>query len=337
MASIKHSTDQNGRATYYVHWRDKNSGHGHGRRRIFRCVDEAAFFLWQSESEWLNNRTALHADYRMSWTLEKLVYFFLGAQFEKLERNVIRISSYTKCRYDLLAIDKNILAKNILKLSSRELTTTLSTGALRWIRSAFNMLRDAGVINAIPLNKARRTPRKPIHVPAKATVRALLNDSPPRERIACWLGAVCGLRIGEALALTYADISESWISVHKHISDQGVEEGLKSGVQRRIKMPSKLFSLLEPELLGTTKPLISSQRTGERIGIKYASQGPLKQVLERHGIKKYHHLRHFAVSSLADRGVDILKVSRMIGHTDIRTTMNIYGHLFGETIDLDFE
>lgn len=335
MASIKHTADANGRSTYYVHWREEDSGHG--RRRIFKNVDDAAFFFWQSESELLNDRTALHADYRMSWTLEKLVYFFLGAQFEKLERNVIRLSSYTKCRYDLLAIDGSILEKSILKLSNRELTATLSAGSLRWIRSAFNMLLGTGVINAVPLHKARRTPRKPIYVPTKSTVKTLLNDAPVRERIACWLGAVCGLRIGEALALTYADISESWISVHKHISDQGVEEGLKSGVQRRIKMPGKLFSLLEPDLLGSARPLIANLRTGESVGIKYASQGPLKQVLTKYGIKKYHHLRHFAVSRLADRGVDILKVSRMIGHSDIRTTMNIYGHLFGETIDLDFD
>lgn len=335
MASIKCTTDALGNSRYFIHWRDTLTGSG--RRHIFKNIDEAAHFFWKIESESINRRTTGAADVGNPWPLFKLIYFFLGAQFDKLERNAIRLSTYTKCRYDLRAIHGDILSKSVIAVSHYELTASITPGALRWIRSAFNLLAEMRVITASPLNKQRRHRRKPIVVPAKSTVKKLLSEAPRREQIACWLGAICGLRIGEALALTYAEVSEKWISVHKHISDQGVEEGLKTGVQRRIKMPRILFSLLDPELMDTAQPLISNHRNGARMGIKYASQGPLKQVLDNYGIKKYHHLRHFAVSRLADHGVDILKVSKMIGHSDIRTTMNVYGHLFGETIDLDFD
>lgn len=335
MASIKRSTGSNGQSRYYVHWQDENTGSG--RRRIFKNVDDAAHFLWNTESERIYRRTAWAIETAKPWPLFKLIYFFLGYQFDKLERNAIKLSTYTKCRYDLLAIHGDILGKNVLELSHYDLAGNISPGALRWIRSAFIHLVEMRVISESPMNKAARPRRKPIIVPAKQIVKKLLNESALRERIACWLGAVCGLRIGEVLALTYQDVSCEWISVHKHITEHGMEEGLKMGVQRRIKMPRGLFELLDPEKFGTDMPIIENQRTGEHIGIKYASQGPLKQLLTQHGIKKYHHLRHFAVSRLADRGVDILKVSRMIGHSDIRTTMNIYGHLFGETIDLNFD
>ncbi|MBC6536133.1 integrase, partial [Citrobacter sp. 966a] len=45
----------------------------------------------------------------------------------------------------------------------------------------------------------------------------------------------------------------------------------------------------------------------------------------------------FAVSRLANKGVDILKVSRLIGHSNIKTTMDVYGHLFGEVVEMDLD
>lgn len=39
-------------------------------------------------------------------------------------------------------------------------------------------------------------------------------------------------------------------------------------------------------------------------------------------------LRHTCVALLIDQGADILYVSRSLGHKDIRTTSNTYGHLF---------
>jgi integrase len=41
-----------------------------------------------------------------------------------------------------------------------------------------------------------------------------------------------------------------------------------------------------------------------------------------------HEMRHTCVALLIDRGVHPLAIQRYIGHSDIRTTMNTYGHLF---------
>ena len=38
--------------------------------------------------------------------------------------------------------------------------------------------------------------------------------------------------------------------------------------------------------------------------------------------------RHTAVALLIDQGADLFFVSRFVGHSDIRTTANTYGHLF---------
>ena len=40
-----------------------------------------------------------------------------------------------------------------------------------------------------------------------------------------------------------------------------------------------------------------------------------------------HSIRHSVVSDLIDKGANFLTIRRILRHTDIRTTMNIYGHL----------
>jgi integrase len=237
----------------------------------------------------------------------------------------------------LLSIQGGILNKNIMQVSTRELSLSLRPSAQKWMRSAFGLLLEKKIISFNPQERQKARKRKPIIIPSRAAVKKLLTDSSLRERIACWLGAVCGMRIGEILALTYADVSKDWISVSKHITPDGVQDGLKRGLQRRIKMPRDLFSLLDVEKLGTSLPIIANARTGAPLSLGYTSQGILRTILDSYGIKRFHDLRHFAVSRLAERGVDILKVSRMIGHANVSTTLNIYGHLFGETIDLDFD
>ena len=42
---------------------------------------------------------------------------------------------------------------------------------------------------------------------------------------------------------------------------------------------------------------------------------------------RVHDLRHASASLLLAEGVQVLEVSRMLGHSDIGTTLRVYGHL----------
>jgi integrase len=42
----------------------------------------------------------------------------------------------------------------------------------------------------------------------------------------------------------------------------------------------------------------------------------------------FHGLRHTHVSHLIDAGINVVKISRRVGHADIATTLNVYAHLF---------
>lgn len=334
MASIKQSTDTNEQSKYYVHWRDEKSGNG--RRRIFKNIDDAALFFWQKQIIELDCRHATWSGVDNSWSFRKLLMFFLGSQASKLEKNVIRISTYSKCRHDLLAIQGPILEKNILRVSHLDIAESVRPGCHRWIRSAFFLLLDKRLITFNPVDRPVRRHRRPITIPSRETVRQLLDTAPKRERIACWLG-ICGLRLGEALAVTYEDVSPEIIKIRRHIVNGVIHDGLKRGVERQVRIPRELLALLDVELFGTSQPLISNSFTGAPLSINYGTQGILQKTLAAHGIRRFHHLRHFAVSRLAARGVDITQVSRLIGHVNIRTTIDVYGHLFCAPVDMDLD
>ena len=48
---------------------------------------------------------------------------------------------------------------------------------------------------------------------------------------------------------------------------------------------------------------------------------------------KPHSIRHSVVSDLINKNVNIFQISKLCRHSDIRTTMNIYGHLLPNKLE----
>jgi len=46
----------------------------------------------------------------------------------------------------------------------------------------------------------------------------------------------------------------------------------------------------------------------------------------------FHELRHTYASTLAQRGVDLLTISKLLGHADVRITARHYAHLCDATL-----
>jgi site-specific recombinase XerD len=60
------------------------------------------------------------------------------------------------------------------------------------------------------------------------------------------------------------------------------------------------------------------QNAAERCGLNGGAQA------DRVGV---HTLRHYVASKLLANGVEMMVVSRILGHESIKTTVDIYGHL----------
>ena len=145
----------------------------------------------------------------------------------------------------------------------------------------------------------------------------------------------CGLREGEMLALTLQDIDleQAVIYVNKtyqrfHRQDIISTPKTPSSV-RKVSMPAFLCDELR-EYIG----MLYSPATDQRIFAITKSKltHRFHKLSEEAGLRRItiHGLRHSHVSLLISKKYDIFEVSKRIGHKSIKTTQDIYGHLFDE-------
>ena len=145
----------------------------------------------------------------------------------------------------------------------------------------------------------------------------------------------CGLREGEMLALTLSDIDlvRATISITKtfqRVKKKDVVTTPKTPSSvRTVSMPAFLCDELQEyiEMLYEPKP----EERIFKISKSKLTQN-FHKLSEEAGLKRItvHGLRHSHVSLLISKKYDIFEISKRIGHKSIKTTQDIYGHLFDD-------
>lgn len=141
-----------------------------------------------------------------------------------------------------------------------------------------------------------------------------------------------GLRKGELMALTPADVYEDYISINKTATYRNKELYISSpkteGSKREVMLPD--FCIKE---LTTYISKLFGIESDDRI-FDIGANNTLNTALERYaakaGVKKIriHDLRHSHASLCVDMGMDILLISKRLGHENIETTLKTYSHLY---------
>ena len=157
----------------------------------------------------------------------------------------------------------------------------------------------------------------------------------------------CGLRRGEALALTVNDVKDNKITVNKQITYPEVagQTGrkavlgppkTKAGV-RQVPIPKPLMPVLQEVIEQTLKDKGLLLFEGSDNG--YVSYSSIKRGWESFenicnrlsdgafGHVVEHQLRHTYCTNLFEMGVDMLTAQKYMGHDNIETTLAIYTHL----------
>lgn len=169
-------------------------------------------------------------------------------------------------------------------------------------------------------------PKRPLQNPkvlAQAEVKALLQGTENRKhRAMLMLAYGLGLRLGEVLALTPADIDSRRMALYVR--------GGKGKKDRDLPLPNSLLLLLR-EQFREFRPIIylfEGQHPGEPYSER-SLQMVVKQAASRAGILRpisLHMLRHSYATHLLEAGTDIRIIQDLLGHSSIKTT-EIYTHV----------
>ncbi len=185
---------------------------------------------------------------------------------------------------------------------------------------------------------------KPRWTPGKVAILegadlALVLDHTHSYRLVMETLAYTGLRIGECLGLTWADLdfTRGELHVHRQLSRHRVHAPLKTEAGERdiILAPALLLRLREHKLASAFKApddLIFCTSTGR--GKDYRRVGEVfREALRRSGVRaagrlSLHSLRHGYASLLIGGNVNPQFVSRQLGHSNPSVTLGVYSHLF---------
>jgi len=163
-------------------------------------------------------------------------------------------------------------------------------------------------------------------------LEAHLWQDPDPWKLGVMLALYTGIRLGELCALQWEDIADSSIQINKtlHRIKHGsstileVTEPKTRRSNRKIPLPSFLLPVLEK--FRDTGPVLKSPKgtaaEPRLVQIRFAA------MVRSCGIAhtNFHALRHTFATRCVEAGFDVKSLSEILGHTDVKTTLNRYVH-----------
>lgn len=239
------------------------------------------------------------------------------------------------------AMANAIIAKGLSPRSSEYACLVLSR--------ALNQAKRWGYVaqNVVDLVELPRPKRKKIAPIDERQARAFLDAvKGHRLEAAFWVALMLGLRRGEVLGLlkTSIDFQAKTVTIDgslQRIGSKLVRSDTKTeSSQRRLPLPEPLIKVLRDHLHRLeqerqdagdnwvdTEYLFPSERgtpLEPRNLLRYFKEALVTAKLPE---MRFHDLRHWCASLLIAYGVHPKTIQEILGHANITTTLNVYGHL----------
>lgn len=205
-----------------------------------------------------------------------------------------------------------------------------------------------GLIPVNPASQARapRGGRKQVRVPSEIDVERIADAIDYRYRAMVLVAAWGGLRFGEVAALRVKHLhfgiseegfTEGRIEVVEAVSEVGgrlfIGPPKSSASIRTVAIPGSVVEELQKHLADNPADpdqlLFPAPHGGVMGRSRFRSRFWLPALkLARLEHLDFHDLRHFAAAIAIKHGAHPKAIQERLGHQSIRTTLDIYGHLF---------
>ena len=163
-------------------------------------------------------------------------------------------------------------------------------------------------------------------------LEAVIELIDPHFKTLVGLTGYTGIREGELFGLhpNNVDLDKGVIHVVEQLYPNGVRgEPKTKASKRKVTIPNFLIGDLEEQLyLRSSEEFVFTSKKGSYIQknnfIKRYWKPAINQI--REGFR-FHDLRHTSVSLAIDMGANLKAVSVRAGHSSVKTTLDVYGHL----------
>jgi integrase len=267
------------------------------------------------------------------YTYSEFKNFYLGYASSRFSQNY---QEFIKIAFNQFAKvidpDKNLSditiidIENFITLKRQKTREHIVNGYLRTLQGAFQRAIEFGMIeeNLFRVVKKLKPPKdKPLFFSKEEFDLLIRNENEDRFKFLYKFGLLTGMRMGEIRFLKWnsIDFQKNLITINNH--DKFTTKSKKSRdiplhnslMEELLKMKGQLdeYIFLNKGRQYTKDLLTSNFKAAVR-------RAKLNDKLH------FHSLRHTFASWLVQAGVNIYEVSRLLGHSDIKTTQ-IYAHL----------
>lgn len=262
-----------------------------------------------------------------------------------------RMQLYVRPTFDTTPLVKITKAKLIdLRTSLKKREKPLSNATINTLfaslSAAFSYFIEHGWCSENPLKFIRdlEVAERPfVWLQSAGEVQKLLaacNDN-IRTLVAVLVGT--GMRLDEALHLMWVDIDLTHRVIHVHRGRRGAP---KSGRLRHVPIFDSVLTVLKEMKLAKGQNTLLwpganvDEKTNEQLPRNKTSVfRPFKAAVERAGVDKklrIHDLRHTFAGLFLASGGDIFKLSKILGHSSVAITQEVYAHLHPDAFAEDY-
>jgi integrase len=201
---------------------------------------------------------------------------------------------------------------------------------------------------ALPHRERIEEDEDQVKVLSRVQLAGLLSQAPETYRLLFELIAGSGLRVSEAIALqrrhVHVDGDQSFVKVRRAIVKRRVEPPKTRHGRRDVRISEKLAAKLGDALdarADAPEALLFATSTGTPLDPDNVRTRTLKPLVRELGVPwaGFHALRHTYASLQLAHGVNVVQLSRALGHHSPAFTLEVYAHLLpGEgapALDLD--